>query len=219
MKLTLRESWNGWTHISGAVVFLIAAVILIRDSAAHASPRHTMCFCIYGVTLVALYATSGLYHSLRMPAHKIDMLRQLDHAMIYLLIAGTYTPLCLIVLKGAWGTTLLAVNWTLAGIGFALKLLFRYPPRWAIVVFFVFFILMGWLIVVAWVPLVRVLPAAGVYWLVLGGLFYSSGAVILNLNHLKNAGSFGAHEIWHFYVMAGSFCHFWLMWRYIRFID
>ena len=214
----MREPWNGWTHILGAVFFLVVSVFLIYAAAAHATALHTISFAIYGLTLVALYTASSLYHSLNVPDREIDMFRQLDHAMIYLLIAGTYTPLCLIVLKGPWGGILLTVNWILAGIGFALKLIVRYPPRWAIVVFFVFFILMGWSILVAWVPLVKVLPAAGVYWLVLGGLFYSAGAVILNFKNLKNPGGFGAHEIWHLYVMAGSLCHFWLMFQYVMFI-
>ena len=138
--------------------------------------------------------------------------------MIYFLIAGTYTPLCLIVLRGAWGWSLFGINWGLAITGIILKLVFRDPPRTFIVIMFIFFIIMGWLIVIAWFPLTRALPIGGIFWLVLGGIFYTAGTFFLSQRRLKITPNFGAHEIWHLFVMAGSFCHFWVMLKYVLYL-
>jgi hemolysin III len=145
-------------------------------------------------------------------------LEQVDHAMIYFLIAGTYTPICLVVLRGGWGWSLFGVNWALAITGMVLKLVFRRPSRGIIALLFVFYIIMGWLVVIAWGPLVRALPQAGLCWLILGGVFYTVGAVVFNLKRLNFAPHFGAHEIWHLFVLAGSCCHFWFMLKYVLYL-
>jgi hemolysin III len=145
-------------------------------------------------------------------------LEQLDHAMIYFLIAGTYTPICLIVLYGAWGWSLFCINWSLAITGIVLKLVFRHPAKWLVTLFFFFYIIMGWLVVIAWVPLTRAMPHAGLCWLFAGGIFYTVGAGIFNLRRLKIHPQFGAHDIWHLFVLAGSFCHFWMMFDYVVYL-
>ena len=138
--------------------------------------------------------------------------------MIFALIAGTYTPVCLIALKGNWGWSLLSINWSLAIVGIILKLIYRNPARWLTAVLFTFYILMGWLIVVAFFPLIRAVPKEVIFWLMVGGIFYTSGAIILNIKRLKIFPGFGCHELWHLFVMAGSFSHFWMMYRYIAYL-
>jgi len=216
----LREPFSGATHIIGGLLSIIALILLVYRAAIGATVWHVVSFSIYGVSLIALYTASALYHSLNLSKTATDILAQLDHAMIYFLIAGTYTPICLIVLRGGWGWSLFGINWGLAITGIVLKLVFRNPTRSLVVVLFVFYIIMGWLILVAWFPLIRVLPAGGLFWLILGGIFYTAGTVFLNRKDLNIIpGHFGAHEIWHLFVMAGSFCHFWLMFKYILYLN
>jgi hemolysin III len=161
---------------------------------------------------------STLYHSLNVSSRVKGILEQIDHAMIYFLIAGTYTPICLIVLQGSWGWSLFSVNWALAITGIVLKLVFRQPARWFVIVSFIFYIIMGWLAVIAWFPLIKAMPQGGLFWLVLGGIFYTVGAGIFNLRHLHFHPRFGAHEIWHLFVLAGSSCHFWMMYNYVVYL-
>lgn len=214
----LKEPVNGWTHILGAGLSLLGLILLVSQAIRQGTIWHVVSFSIYGVSLLALYTMSSLYHSLKVSQRTTDILQQLDHAMIYFLIAGTYTPMCLVVLQGGWGWTLFGINWTLAIAGMALKLSWRKPPQVVTVILFAFFIIMGWLIVVAWGPLSRLLPATGIFWLIAGGIFYTVGAMILNVKRLNIHPAFGSHEFWHVFVMAGSFCHFWVMWKYVLYI-
>ena len=215
----IKEPFNGLTHIIGAVLSLGALVLLICRAATQGTAWHIVSFAIYGTSLIALYTSSALYHSLNVSASATKTLERLDHAMIYFLIAGTYTPICLIVLRGGWGWSLFGVIWGLAIAGIVLKLVFRHPPRGVVVLLFVFYLVMGWLVVIAWVPLVHALPHGGIIWLVLGGIFYTSGAAIHNIRRLKFTPAFGAHELWHLFVMAGSLCHFWVMSKYVLYLS
>src|SRR3989338_2088763 len=205
--------------ILAVLLSTVASVWLVYRAATQGTVWHVVSFCIYGVSLIALWTVSTLYHSLNVSNRANRTLEQLDHAMIYFLIAGTYTPICLIVLRGGWGWSLFGINWGLAITGIILKMIFRNPPRAVIVVMFAFFIIMGWLIVIAWLPLTKVLPQRGVFWLVLGGIFYTVGAAIYSMKRLRLTPQFGAHEIWHLFVMAGSFCHFWMMLKYVLYLD
>ena len=204
--------------ILAVLLSTVASVLLVYRAATQGTVWHVVSFCIYGISLITLWTISTLYHSLNVSNRANRTLEQLDHAMIYFLIAGTYTPICLIVLRGAWGWSLFGVNWGLAITGIILKLVFRNPPRAVIVIMFIFFIIMGWLIVIAWFPLTRALPMGGIFWLVLGGIFYTVGAAIYNMKPLKFTPQFGAHEIWHLFVVAGSFCHFWMMLKYVLYL-
>lgn len=214
----LKEPISGLTHIIGALLSVAALVVLISEAAVKGTAWHVVSFAIYATSLILLYTASAVYHSLNLSKHADEILRQLDHAMVYILIAGTYTPLCLVVLQGGWGWSLFGVNWALAITGVVLKLVFRNPSRGLIAVLFTFYILMGWLIVIAWFPLMRVLPSGGVFWLVLGGIFYTAGAAILNIKRLRLTAHFGSHELWHLFVMAGSLSHFWMMWKYVMYL-
>ncbi len=220
MICKLRQPVNALTHliavllsVAGLVVLLCQASRLGRDA------WHMTSFSVYGASLILLYSASTLYHSLNVSQRANDILRQLDHAMIYVLIAGTYTPVCLVVLRGGWGWSLFGVNWGLAIVGLILKLSIRNPPKPLVVVLFTFYILMGWVIVIAFVPLMKVLPSGGIFWLILGGGFYTLGAIILNFKWLKIIpGVFEAHELWHLFVMAGSASHFWMMFKYVLYL-
>lgn len=211
----LREPINGFTHIVGGALSIIALVVLIYKAATQKKARHLVAFSIYGMSQVALYTMSALYHSLTVSSRGIEIFQQIEHAMIYLLIAGTYTPLCLLVLRGERGWTLFAINWVLAAAGMSLKLTLRSPSQPIIITLFSLFIIMGWLIVIAWRPLVRSLHKSGVRWLVAGGLFYTFGAIVMGMKNLYIGFGFGPHQTWHVFVMAGSFCIFWLMYKYV----
>ena len=204
---------------TGAFLSVAGLVFLVYRAATEGSVWHIVSFAIYGTTLVAVWTMSTVYHSLNVSSTAKKTLEQLDHAMIYLLIAGTYTPICLVVLRGGWGWSLFGINWTLAVAGVVLKLVFRHPSKTVIAILFAFYIIMGWLVVVAWAPLTHALPERGVFWLVLGGVFYTAGAAILAIKRLNFTPVFGAHEIWHLFVMAGSFSHFWMMIKYVLYVN
>ena len=194
-------------------------ILLVSRAATAGTVWHVVSFSIYGSSLVALWSVSAVYHSFYHSKTTTVILKQLDHAMIYFLIAGTYTPVCLVVLRGAWGWSLFGTIWALAVSGIILKLIFRFPPKRIIAVFFAFYIIMGWLIVIAWNPLLRVLPHDGVFWLVAGGVFYTVGAMILGWKRPHIMLGFGNHEVWHLFVLAGCSSHFWMMFRYVLYLN
>lgn len=215
----LREPISGLTHIIAALLAVVGLVLLVYRAAVAKKAWHWVSFAIYGISLIALYTISALHHSLHLSPGALNLFLRLDHAMIFLLIAGTYTPLCLTVLRGGWGWSLFGVNWALAATFIPLNIALPGPPRALVIVGFVFYLVMGWLIALAWRPLTRALPRAGIVWLVLGGVLYSAGAGVLNMKGLQIAPGFGAHELWHLFVMAGSGCHFWVMLKYIMQVD
>lgn len=163
--------------------------------------------------MVSLYTASALYHLLPLSERWQRKLRTLDHVMIYMLIAGTYTPICLVPLHGGWGWSIFGVVWGLAFAGIFLSIFRLETPRWISTSIYLF---MGWICIVAIYPLVTLLSSEGLFWLVSGGMFYTIGAIIYALKRPNPwPGIFGFHEIWHLFVMAGSACHFMLMLRYI----
>jgi len=200
------ERFNALTHVVGAVLALAGAVMLVVLAASGGDPRKVVGVAIYGVALVLLYSVSGLYHSLR--GRPKNVLRALDHQSIYLLIAGSYTPFCLVTLRGPWGWTLLGIVWGLAVLGGLQELRPRSEAR---VLSVLIYLLMGWVVVVALVPLLQALGSAGLSWLVAGGLFYTVGIVFYALDtRLAHA-----HGVWHLFVLAGSASHYWAILRYV----
>jgi hemolysin III len=158
---------------------------------------------------VLLYLASALYHLLPVSPRNLERLRIFDHVGIYLLIAGTYTPICLVPLRGGWGWSLLGVIWGLAVFGCAIEIGWRKAPQW---LGLVLYLLMGWLAVIAMGPITKTLPAAAVGWLVAGGVVYTLGAVVYALERPRLwPGIFGPHDLWHIFVLGGSACHFVLM--------
>jgi hemolysin III len=215
MKLfdKLREPVNGLTHLAGMFLAIFGTWLLVSRAVAANKTTHILSFAVFGLSLVALYLASALYHLLKVSDAKIRILRRIDHIMIFVFIAGTYTPVCLIALKGSWGWSLLAVIWGVAVIGIVLKTFWLQAPRRLSVTVY---LIAGWLAAIAVVPLLRALPAWGIAWILFGGFFYSAGALIYGVKRPNPfPGVFGFHEIWHIFVLAGSFSHFYLMWRYI----
>jgi hemolysin III len=185
-------------------VALVVLVVLARGK-----PWHVSGFAIYGATLVLLYTASALYHLLPVSPRNLERLRIFDHVGIYLLIAGTYTPICLVPLRGGWGWSLFGVVWGLALFGSAVEIFWRSAPQW---LGLVLYLVMGWVAVVALDPLTHSLPRAALGWLVAGGMVYSLGAVVYAIERPRLwPGIFGSHDLWHLFVLGGSACHFVLM--------
>jgi len=218
MLNTLKYPIRSLIGVIAVFLSIAATVLLVYRAATQGNVWHVVSFSIYGLSLITLWTMSTLYHSLNVSKVANLILEQIDHAMIYFLIAGTYTPICLIVLRGGWGWSLFAVNWVLAITGIVLKLVFRQPARWLVILFFTFYIIMGWLLIIAWGPLTKAMPQAGLFWLIAGGISYTVGSVIFNLRHFNFHRLFGAHEIWHLFVLAGSFCHFWMMYNFVVYL-
>ena len=193
------ERFNGGTHLTGAVLAMAGATVLIVIAARAGDPWKIVSFSIYGVLLFALYAMSTLYHCTR--GRVKDVLRKLDHCSIYLLIAGTYTPFTLVTLRGSWGWSLLGVIWTLAIIGIVQE---AWLGKGARLLSLAIYVLMGWLGVVAYNPLIEALTPAGMAWLVAGGVFYTVGIVFYALDETLRHG----HGIWHLFVLLGSTSHY-----------
>ncbi len=194
-----EELANALTHGLGAVLAVAALVLLVVFASLRGTARHIVGASIFGSSMVLLYVMSTLYHAFRGPRVK-KVFRILDHASIYLLIAGTYTPLCLGTLKGAWGWSLFGVIWGLAVLGVAFKAIFIHKWAWLSLAVY---LLMGWLVVIAIVPLWRAMPAGGLAWLFGGGLFYSLGAGLYAWRKLPYH-----HAVWHLCVLGGTACHF-----------
>jgi hemolysin III len=200
------EKLNAVTHLVGAALALAGTIVLVVLAVALRDPWKVVSVSVYGASLVLLYSASTLYHSLRGRAKNI--LRELDHHSIYLLIAGSYTPFCLVTLRGVWGWSLLGAIWGLAALGSLQE--FR-PKNEARVLSVVIYVLMGWAAIAALVPLFRVLGRTGFAWMVAGGLFYTVGIVFYALDtRLRHA-----HGIWHIFVLGGSAAHYFVILRYV----
>lgn len=216
MGIKIKDSFSGFSHLAGAVLSVAGLFLLVRYALENGTVWHIVSFSIFGTSLILLYTASSLYHLLTVSEKGTKILRKIDHMMIYVLIAGTYTPVCLIPLRGGWGWSLLISIWGIAMAGIILKVLWFNVPRR---LYTFFYLLMGWLIVIAFIPLVKTMPAAAIFWLVAGGLLYTTGAIIYGTKwpKLKLKG-FGFHEVFHIFVLYGSFCHFWMMFRYIVYL-
>jgi hemolysin III len=158
-----------------------------------------------------------MYHMLPLSPRGVAILRRIDHSMIFVLIAGTYTPICLIPLRGLWGWSLFCIVWCMAIAGIFQAIYWIQAPR---LFSTSLYLAMGWLVILAWYPIDQSIPVGGIIWFVLGGLFYTVGAIIYSSKKPNPApGIFGFHEIWHIFVLAGSICHFWAMVCYIMTIE
>ena len=211
--MKIKDPVSGFTHLGGALLSVAGLVGLIYAALSRGSVYRVVSFSVFGAALILLYTASAVYHLLRVSGRGGRVLRQLDHMMIYVLIAGTYTPFCLVSLRGPWGWSLLASIWGLAIAGIVMKVFWLEAPRW---LYTSLYAAMGWAIVIAAYPLVHSVSLDGLGWLFAGGLFYSIGAVLYATkwpNPLPNI--FGFHEIWHILVLAGSLSHFWAVFRYV----
>ncbi|MCB9008142.1 MAG: hemolysin III family protein [Ardenticatenaceae bacterium] len=194
-----EEIANSVTHGIGAGLSVAGLTLLVALAAIYGDVWRVVSFSIYGSSLVLLYLASTLYHSIQHPKVK-RILRIFDHSAIYLLIAGTYTPFTLVSMRGPWGWTLFGVVWGLALLGIAFKTVFigRYE-KWATAAY----VLMGWLVVIAFKEMLVTVPPGGIVWLVIGGVVYTLGVLFYAWEKLPYN-----HAIWHLFVLGGSICHF-----------
>jgi hemolysin III len=206
-----KEPFSTYSHLFGVLLSIAALVALVVQSDGHVG--RTIGFSIYGGSLILLYSASTLYHWLPLSPRGEDILRRFDHIAIFLLIAGSYTPVCLVTLRDRWGWGLLAAVWILALAGTALKLFYEHLPNSISAALYVG---MGWLSVVAISPLAETLPMTALLWLFGGGMVYTVGALIYAIERpdpFPNV--FGHHEVFHIFVLAGSALHFVFMSRWV----
>jgi hemolysin III len=201
------ERFNSITHLVGTVLAVVASAVAVTLASVRADARTITAVAIYGGMLIVLYLSSTLYHSFRRQSVK-RIFHVFDHSAIYLLIAGTYTPFTLVTLHGPWGWSLFGIVWTLAIAGVAKDALFHGRLR---AVSVGLYLMMGWLIVIAFAPLKRALPASGIAWLIAGGLVYTIGIAFFAMS--KRVAY--THGVWHLFVIAGSFCHYIAVVRYV----
>lgn len=193
------EKFNAWSHLIGAVLAAIGAVWLLALASSTGDLWKIVAVAIYGVTLLLLYSISTLYHSMRGPAKRV--MQKLDHLSIYLLIAGSYTPFCLVTLRGPWGWSLFGTVWSLALIGMLQEIKPRSEAR---VLSLIIYAVMGWIVLVAVKPLIAALGMTGFTWLAAGGVLYTVGIIFFAYDSRFRHW----HGIWHLFVMAGSLLHF-----------
>ncbi len=204
MNRLLKEPANGLMHFFWALAALAGAIVLVVLSRGDLPKQLSL--AAYGVGAVGLFLASAAYHLIRTTPEKTLWLRKLDHSAIFLLIAGTYTPVAFNVLTGGWRWGMLIGIWAIAILGIVLKTIFMPIPRGLSAGLYV---AMGWLAVVAFGPMMQSLPAGALAWIIAGGLIYTAGALVYAFKWLNFApGVFGFHEVWHVFVMAASLCHF-----------
>lgn len=214
MQITIREPGSAITHFIAWLLAIIAASPLIIK-AASSSPTTVVAMIIFMASMILLYGASTAYHSVTVSDRLLKIFRKIDHMMIFVLIAGSYTPVCLIVLGGKMGYTLLALVWGIALVGMSIKAFWITCPKWFSSAIY---ITMGWTCLLVFGTLWNTLPHAAFGWLLAGGIIYTVGGIIYALklpifnSHHKN---FGSHEIFHLFVMGGSICHFIFMYFYV----
>lgn len=211
----LKDPGSAITHFIGMLMAIFAAVPLLIKAAREPDHIYLISLTIYALSLILLYAASTTYHTFDLSEKANTILKKIDHMMIFILIAGSYTPICLITLKGRTGVILLSLVWGIALVGIILKAFWVFCPKW---VSSVLYIGMGWTCVLAFTQLLNSLSPAAFGWLLAGGIIYTVGGVIYALKlPIFNSKHkyFGSHEIFHLFVMAGSACHFVVMYAFV----
>lgn len=202
--LRIKEPVSCLTHLAGAIAALICAVALIYTAIPHGA-SYVISFAIFSAAMVLLYTSSAIYHMLRVPKKMSRILQRIDHTMIFSFIAGTYTPACLIPLRGAWGWIILVLVWAMTVTGLFMKLFWLTAPRF---ISTLIYLIMGWIAAVAIVPLFRALSARAFAFLLLGGVSYTIGAIIYAVKRPKLfPPHFSFHEVFHILVLLGSAFH------------
>lgn len=215
MQITIREPGSAITHFIGMMMAIVAATPLMVKVATDADHITFIAMAVFISSMVALYGASAIYHSVTVKDNILRVFRKLDHMMIFVLIAGSYTPVCLVVLGNRLGYTLLAVVWSIAVAGMVIKACWITCPKWFSSVLY---IAMGWACLAVFGTLWNTLSRSAFLWLLAGGIIYTAGGIIYALKlPLFNAKhkNFGSHEIFHLFVMGGSICHFIFMYLYV----
>ena len=215
MNITIREPGSALTHFIAMLLALCAAVPLLVRAAVHSGVKSLTAMTVFMISMVLLYAASTIYHSVNCSGRILRIFRKMDHMMIFVLIAGTYTPVCLLTLPKPSGLMLLAAVWGIALVGIFIKGFWITCPKWFSSVLY---IAMGWSCLSVLGQLFSLLPLHAFLWLLAGGLIYTAGGIIYALRLLlfdARHPMFGLHEIFHLFVMAGSLCHFVFMFCYL----
>ena len=207
-----KELTSAFTHLGGAIFGVVGTALLLNTKTSNNIT--SLAFIIFGVSMILMYSTSTAYHFIDKSKQKAKLImRKLDHIMIFVFVAGTYTPICLITLNGSVGYRLLALVWSITLAGVFIKLFWITAPSW---VSSLLYILMGWVAVFVLSPLKNTMAPGGMYWLFAGGVLYTIGGVIYALKKPNiNSSYFGFHELFHIFVLAGSLCHYVMMYFYI----
>lgn len=204
MKIKFRDPVSGLTHLFSAILAVVGLMILLFLGRGDASKEISL--LIYGLSLILMLSASAAYHLVSARPAILIWLRKMDHTAIYLLIAGTYTPVCLYYFTGFWRSGFLAIIWGMALIGIIVKLFIIRAPRWVTAGIY---LLMGWLSILAVREILTRMPAPALFWLALGGLAYTFGAIVYILKKPDFIpGVFGFHEVWHIFVILGCLAHF-----------
>ena len=215
MQITIREPGSAITHFIGMMMALFASVPLLVKAGMSPGEEHFAAMAIFMTSMILLYGASATYHSVNLTGKYLRIFRKLDHMMIFVLIAGSYTPVCLIVLGGNLGYTLLALVWGIALAGMLIKAFWITCPKWFSSIIY---IAMGWVCVLVFGRLFDTLSTAAFLWLLAGGIIYTIGGIVYALKlPLFNSRhrEVGSHEVFHLFVMAGSVCHFIFMYSYV----
>lgn len=214
MNTDKKEITSALTHLGGAIFGVVGLILLLNVAVKSESLIAITSFLIFGLSMIFLYSTSCVYHFIDSSKEKAKkIMRKLDHIMIFVLISGTYTPVCLLILNKNIGHKLLTVVCSITIIGAFIKIFWIDAPRW---VSAGLYLGMGWLSILVFMPLVKSMAVGGIFWLSLGGLMYTVGGVIYGLKKPNiDKPWFGFHELFHIFVLAGTFCHFMMMYFYI----
>lgn len=216
-KFHIKDPGSAITHFIGAVFSALAATPLLLKSYQNTGTFSLsfLALAVFIASMILLYAASTIYHTLDVSPKVNKLLRKIDHMMIFILIAGTYTPVCMVVLGERTGWSLLALVWSIAAVGIAVKACWITCPKWFSSALY---IAMGWVCVLAFTQIVRALPSGAFGWLLAGGVIYTAGGVIYALKlpiFNSRHQHFGSHEIFHLFVMGGSLCHYIMMYRFV----
>ena len=208
LQITIREPGSAITHLIGCFLALLGAVPLLIKASLHHGTYGLIAMSIFMISMVLLYGASATYHTVNLSGEALMPFKRMDHMMIFVLIAGSYTPTCMMILPKSLGHGLLAVVWSIALLGMIFKLCWVTCPKW---LSSVLYIALGWVVIFAVKPLYQCLPLPAFLWLLAGGIVYTVGGVLYALK-LKvfnsRHKSFGSHEIFHLFVMGGSLCHY-----------
>lgn len=215
MQITIREPGSAITHFIGMMMAVLAALPLLAKAGMTGSTVAVIAMMIFAMSMVCLYGASALYHSVNVTGKVLKVFKKIDHMMIFVLIAGSYTPVCMLILEHEMGYPLLIAVWSIALVGIVIKFFWVTCPKWFSSVLY---IAMGWVCVFVFGELLETLPRPAFLWLLAGGLIYTAGGIIYALKCPIFNGKhkwFGSHEIFHVFVMAGSICHFIFMYHYV----
>jgi len=203
MLSKLREPFNGLSHLAGAISAFVGGIALLIVG--WTGTARIISVIIYIISLISMFSASATYHLTKVKPRIQETLRKIDHSAIFLLIAGTYTPICLNAFTGFWRLGFLSIIWGIAAIGIIIKIFYIRAPRWLNAGIYV---LMGWISILAWRQMAG-LPLGALVWLIVGGLIYTLGAVVYATKIFNFVpGKFGYHEVWHLFVIGGALAHF-----------